>query len=948
MNEAQNNTTQAQADESTVKRAKLPKWVKFAYYPALIVVAVVLIIVSFVTYYYAGASTSTSVNTEKAYGYATELASSERNSVTNVAGKDETTADAAATKIKEYLNGLGIESSAARKDKEKNPDGSDVTNKSEDQKITADFVDGKVTYTFMDMSVLGFVLDRDTVSDMTGGDDIGKEGLVYSRPVKNFVIAIPGSNAGKGDAIVIMTHYDSLFGSKGAVSASAVGAVLGTVEALKEQKFTNDVVFVLTDGRYENSVGAYAFKNQFVGFGDVYSRTKAVFNFDAITAGGALTAVQTTDGDGGVMGGYIKSKTGVRLDSSVAGLLENGYTSDFDAFYDKINDEWEVTGIDFAFTAGKYDAGTKADDINNVSENAVAQYASAMEGLAKYFGNADLSALVPNEGTDVSAYTYMGVSYATSAGWVYAMAAMLLILLGVELAIAVKKKAFGMKSMFKGVVGVLLTLALSLAAFFVAYFIIGMLTVAFGAATMNMLTMAHFLTPAVLIPAMLFAAAVSCGLYPLFKRALKVKAADCVRGGALLQIVTAICFGFIAPTAALPYLIIGLVNGAVMLLTTLLKDVYKKKTGFGIERLFLYTIPTIIGIPFFVQSIMTINNLFPIVTMPFLLVAFALTLTSITPYFDYLKPVLSDAYEKLPAHTIRVVESVSEDVEDAAKKGKFKTVTETKVLKQKVKWRYHNWFGVTVLCVLTSLILLITAPVSAAVNNNTNRNLTTAYDYSVTDNFDVIYDNGIVCYIDASYSNPESFVWEIKDEWIYKNIRGFSSDFDYYNWEWDENKGVYRTATSHEIHPTNMPDYNLQISDVSDADINAYAVRPVYGDKSQVKLEITGIKSGDTLTVSGNMDELVDEPAYSITFSDPADKITVVLPNDYADKYFRVVKSNGEENSDLRITAYEYMSDTLGQLILNDTNETYREIKEYFKTEFGEDITVSCVIVKKN
>ncbi len=935
MNEAQNNVNRAQTSDNTKK--KLPKCIKLYYYPLLVLVALVLIIVSFVTYYCVGASTKTSVDTSKAYSYGQALSETERNAYTTTDG--ELTSDGAAALIKSYLDGSGISESVARKERETNPNGSEVNNKSVDQKITADFIDGKATYTFMDMSALGFVLDRDTVSDMTGGDYVGKEGEIYSRAVKDFIIALPGENPG-GDAVVIMTHYDSLLGSNGATSAAAVGAMLGTVETLKDESFKNDVVFVITDGRYDGNVGAYAFKNQFVGFDNVYSRTKAVFNFDAITAGGALTVVRTTDGDNGIMSGYVKSDASVRLDTSVADLLEGSYTSDLDAFYDKIDDEWEVTGMDFAFTAGKYDAGTKADNAANVTENAVAQYASAMENIAQCFGNADLSALKANG--DSSAYTYLGGSFATTDGWVYAISGLLIILLAVSLAFAAKKKAFGIKNMFKGVGGVLLTLTLSLAAFIVAYFLIGLLTVAFGAATMNMLLSAHLLTPGVLIPAMLFAGAVSCGLYPLFKRAFRIKAADCVRGGAVTQIVVAVCFGFIVPTAALPYLIIGLINGAVMLLSVLLKNVFAQKFGFGMERLFLYTLPTIIGVPFLVQSFLTIGNLFPIITLPFLLLAFALTLSSIAPYFDYLKPVMSDVYEKLPSHTIRVVETVTEEKEDAVKKGKFQTVTETKVLNKKVKWKYHNWFGVTFVCVLTSLILLIAAPVSATIGITANGNVSASYDYTVTDNFDAVYDNGVVCYIDASFGDPSTFGWRIKDEWVYKNIRNIDG-FDYYKWTWDDDIGAYKTATEYEYRPDAKPQFNKD--NITDEGNGTHKIAPIYGDQSLVKLEISNISRGDVLTVAKSAEDLTDEPDYSITFDDPAGTVTVVLPSGYADKFVNVKDSNGNGKS-VTITAYEYMSDAYGELVVNsaEMKQDQTLIKEYFETEFNETINFTFVI----
>lgn len=879
-------------EEQNVKKARSPVPKAFAgiYYSVLAVVAALLLIFSFVTYFYAPASMNTSVNAAEVHdSYAKVLAADERNTFTEGTG---TTADAAVTKIDGWLSQIdGLTRVNARKAVQT------ATNTGTQQKVTATLSAG-ATYTLMDLSQsdIDFNLDADTVADMSA--DASKEDLVYAaRQVKNFVVVIPAAeHSATTQAALFMTHYDSNAGSVGASSAAAVAAMIGTIDKLVESNatFTNDLVFVITEGRYEHSVGAYAFKNQFVGFDDVYSRVGAAFNFDALTAGGALTMVQTSDADSGIVAGYLASGASVRTDSSVAALMDEQIASDFDIFRDKVNDDFAVPCLNFMTTAGAYDAGTAYDDLNNVSADVTAQYASAMESLAKYFGNADITAKGLETPADGATYTYLGMSAGTRGAVVYVLAALLLLLLAGNIVLAAKKKTFGVQNAFKGMGGVALTLAVSLAAFFAVYFIIGLLSVAFGAITMEMLVTAHLLDAAVLVPAILFAAAVSCGLYPAVKRAFKIKAADCVRGGAILQMLVAICFGFIFPPAALPFLIIGLANGAVMLLSSLLKKVFKNKFGFGVERLFLYTLPAMFGLPFLIQATLTINNLFPVVTLPFLLLAFSLLLAAITPYFDYLQPVLTDAFEKLPKHVVPVVETIVEEREDPAKKGKFETVTETKVVKHKVAWQYHNWFGVTVLTVLTIIALLVLAPVGATVNTSPGRNMTTDYDYTYSLATDALYDNAVVCYVDGSVSSTSRFSWLVKDEAVYQTLR-YLDGYDYWEWTRDDKFGAYKKTVSAASMPAAADLFAKESVD------GGYEIKvsPTYATASQVKMKINGIKAGDKVTVS--KDESSDAE-FTLTFDAPADYIDFVLPFGYGKCTVKVETSS----SSLIVTGYEY------------------------------------------
>ena len=145
-------------EEQNVKKASVPKAFAGVYYTAIALVAVLLLIFSLVTYYFLPASTSTSVDTASAYAVAGRISGMDRSTSS---GKDSAVAE-----IVSALDDMGLTSAPATKQR------SNATVKSEQQKVTATTGNGP-TYTVMDFSAenIGFVIDRDTVTDMSHGDD---------------------------------------------------------------------------------------------------------------------------------------------------------------------------------------------------------------------------------------------------------------------------------------------------------------------------------------------------------------------------------------------------------------------------------------------------------------------------------------------------------------------------------------------------------------------------------------------------------------------------------------------------------------------------------------------------------------------------------------------------------------------------------------------------------
>ena len=383
---------------------------------------------------------------------------------------------------------------------------------------------------------------------------------------------------------------------------------------------------------------------------------------------------------------------------------------------------------------------------------------------------------------------------------------------------------------------------------------------------------------------------------------------------------------------------------AVMMISTLLKGAFRNKYGFGIERLFLYTIPAMFVLPILMHTMLIMGTLVATVSVIFMMLAVTLLLTTITPYFDYVQPVMSDAFEKLPKHTVPVIETVTEEVEDEAKKGKFTTVTEDRLVKHKVAWRYHNWFGVLVITIVATVALVLSCSLGAYANIDFSKNRTTALGSNNFDIRDSIFDNAIVCYIDANTSTTGSYSWLIKDEAVYRNVKYLgNSDFDYWNWIWDDTfGGEYRKYVN--TSDANSASNLLTRPDTALEGYSIVHIAPIDGASSQVTINVSGVNDGDTITIynghhtSDPSSIDASEIVYSITLNAASDSTEIVLPFGQGDCSMYVET----DTSSVSVSGYSY-SITDNPTISSAVRE-YNDLAKGFDSEYGYQLRYAEII----
>ncbi|MBT0669054.1 M20/M25/M40 family metallo-hydrolase [Novosphingobium profundi] len=142
-------------------------------------------------------------------------------------------------------------------------------------------------------------------------------------PLVNLVARLPGTDRSQ-PALLLMAHYDSVYGSPGAADDGAgVAAILETVRHLSAMKDRRRDVFVLfTDGEEADLSGARLF------FGEApeADRIGAVINLEARGGGGRANLFQTSPGNGEVArfwAEHAPSPAGTSMATFIYGLLPN-------------------------------------------------------------------------------------------------------------------------------------------------------------------------------------------------------------------------------------------------------------------------------------------------------------------------------------------------------------------------------------------------------------------------------------------------------------------------------------------------------------------------------------------------------------------------------------------------------------------------------------------------
>ncbi len=751
------------------------------------------------------------------------------------------------------------------------------------------------------------VLRQDTLELITVFDD---NEIIVEKEVNNIITYIPGkaSKASyaengtlKGDVIMFMAHYDSV--KYGAMdNASSVATMIENVRYLlsadNAKEFENDLLFVFTDSEEEGMYGAYAFANQFKGFDDVYSRVKLGTNFDSLGNGGSLVMFQSNENNRKLIASYAGVNGGTFV-SSVADFVYNTMSNftDFEIYGD-------IPSLNFANVGGTKVYHSAADSLENVNPRTLKEQAYMMYKLYNEYGDSDLDAL--NADGSAVFFSYLDIMTVAYPSYVsYIIGGVTILLLAAIVTVNQKKKAFKWGKTLAGALAQLFALIGTVVALFASYFIITLLLSLFGVVQVRAITALRYMNIGILLGAMVLAGAFAVMFYILLKKAMNVKASDIVRGNALIWTLLSVILSFAMPALSYLFAFTALLQLVVMLVYTICKDKYKARFNQDMERLFLYAWPMILSLPLMLPVVTLASTILSSMLVPVIMVLVLLMTGAILPYANYLKPALDKVAKKLPARTVRVQRTVTEQVEDEAKKGKFTTVTSKKIFKEKIERNYKNRFGIAVASVLAGLVIIFSASFVGSFN---------AYVTGSQNVRNIIYDGSIVYLWDKTDSGTSTSL-VVKDKTAYKYFAPYVKGY-----KWNSDEEAFTKTYNGSIGLTSYPSVTKSE--------NTYTFTPY---------EVVTGKMTITLTGTANVTEFTfirgdEEVTYT---NDGKDERVFKIPYGYGQFQMRVTAASGSAPT-LGITYVE-------EVLSNNLVEQIDEIEE-LRANFADDESVAPYI----
>lgn len=696
-------------------------------------------------------------------------------------------------------------------------------------------------------------IDEPTVTFQTAVPSVelqnamGVDKLLAGYELTNIVAAIP-SRIETAGAIVITVRYDGRTDTVGAADNAAFVAnvMQSLIEYVKSEATPkNDIVVVFTE-ELDSAFGSYAFFDSFTGLNNVVSRAIAGVNFDAYGNSGTLAI---TDADGASLD-YINAVTGISGSAFNSSVAQDALPTVL-VRKDAVKAFGDIPAVQIAVLGGLDSAQSSRDTAENISQAIIRQQSEVVKNYLQKFAGATGEYGAENDGIVMFSYFDAGtVAYTNVAA--YVIGALLIALLGGTIAAMIVKKTFSLKRMLLAAAAQLLVVLSTLVAMFAAYFLVTLMLTGFGVLPIHAITTISYFNAGLLIAAMLVSLASAFGFTILYKKAFKITSSDAVRGTTVLFAAAGIIMSFACPAYSFMTVWLGMLMTAVLLASVCLHKLFKNKFGFGMDRLYLYAIPVALCLPLIMAQIPMLMQLLPLSLLPVVMTVFTAMLGVAVPYLERTQPLFDGVAKKLPMRTQRVERTVTERVEDKAKKGKFTEHTVKRVEKEKVPVNYKNYFGISVVAVIAIVVALFSGGFGVTSDK-------TLAGYHTFDN--AVYNDALVYEINIDSAGTEKQV-VIDDLMLYKYARYAIDEL-----EWD---GVRYSKTV-----TN----NIRYNEPTIAKIgNVYTVSPYEGSQAIVTLTIPSARLITKITVKETSKSGIDDyEGYVYEFFNQ-DEITLRMP----------------------------------------------------------------------
>ena len=306
---------------------------------------------------------------------------------------------------------------------------------------------------FLTQTLRGLGYDTQIQSSFYGDPD-----LQVAARVENIVTRLPGIRP-SGKALMLCAHYDSAGSSFGAGDDGAgLVAILEAARALKSGSWPlkQDLIFLLTDGEEDGTLGARAFVRENPWAKDI----GLVLNFDPRGTRGAALMFKTSPGDSGLVRELVHAASFPWANSLSTTIyrrfVDMSLLSDISVFMAA-----GMQGMSFAFAEGWLDRHSPQDRIPNLDLHSLQHLGTYALALARHFGE---NGVPERSRTDDVYFNLAGFSVVRYSSETAMGLAVLIVALGVVAGlVGFKKKILTAKGLFASIPILLLQLSLTVA-----------------------------------------------------------------------------------------------------------------------------------------------------------------------------------------------------------------------------------------------------------------------------------------------------------------------------------------------------------------------------------------------------------------------------------------------------------------------------------------------------
>lgn len=287
----------------------------------------------------------------------------------------------------------------------------------------------------------------------TQEDFVLNDAAILSRP-QNILTRIEGN--GNGDALVLMSHYDSQpHSSHGASDAgSGVATILEGLRAFIAEENTpdNDIIILFTDAEEIGLMGAELFIKEHPWAKDA----KLALNFEARGSGGSsFMLLETNAGNAKLIKAFKEANVPFPTTNSLAYSVYKLLPNDTDLTV--LREFGNINGFNFAFIGDHFDYHTANDVPKNLDLQTLAHQGDYLMPLLHYFKNADLNQLKSDQ--DLLYFNLPFGQFITYPfSWITPMLILAFLLFFIVVGFGIFKKQLDIKAIFKGFVPYFLSL----------------------------------------------------------------------------------------------------------------------------------------------------------------------------------------------------------------------------------------------------------------------------------------------------------------------------------------------------------------------------------------------------------------------------------------------------------------------------------------------------------